>query len=62
MVKKLEQLSKTVSHALRYPPWEYELEHDEEGWVNVQDLLAALRIEQQEWRDISISDLIQMID
>ena len=54
------QLSKEVSYALRHAPWEYELELDENGWVNVEQLLAALR--QSHKRDgVLQSDLEQII-
>ena len=36
-----EKLSKEVSYALRHAPWEYELEMDEEGWVNTAQLLRG---------------------
>ncbi len=38
---KYEELSKEVSYALRHAPWEYELEMDEEGWVNIEQLLRG---------------------
>ncbi len=57
----LTRLSKTVSHALRHAPWLYELEPDEEGWVPVDDLLAALRQERPAWRQLSADDLARLI-
>jgi putative RNA 2'-phosphotransferase len=38
-----ERLSRVVSHALRHEPWLYELELDEEGWADIDSVLAALR-------------------
>lgn len=38
-----KRLSKTMSHALRHAPQEYGLDLDAEGWVAVEDLVAALR-------------------
>ena len=38
---KYEELSKEVSYALRHAPWEYELEMDEEGQVNIEQLLRG---------------------
>lgn len=35
-------LSRAVSHALRHEPWLYELELDDEGWVPVDQVLAAV--------------------
>lgn len=37
------RLSKTMSHALRHAPGEYGLELDAEGWVALDDFVAALR-------------------
>jgi putative RNA 2'-phosphotransferase len=56
------QLSKTVSHALRHEPWLYELELDEEGWVPVEELLDALRVEKFEWASLTEADLAEMIE
>lgn len=54
-------LSKEVSYALRHAPWEYELEMNEEGWVPVEQLLDALK-KSDKWKNISESDLQEMID
>lgn len=60
-MKRLEELSKEVSYALRHVPWEYELEMDEKGWVPVEQLLDALhRIEK--WSNICEADLNEMIE
>ena len=59
---KPQELSKTVSHALRHEPWLYELELDNEGWVTLPSLLDCLRAERQEWSELVESDLIAMID
>ena len=37
------ELSKQISYALRHSPAEYGLELDDNGWVNVEELLTALR-------------------
>jgi putative RNA 2'-phosphotransferase len=50
------KLSKEISYALRHAPWEYELELDDEGWVSVEQLLLALRLDNQ-WRSINENDL-----
>jgi putative RNA 2'-phosphotransferase len=55
------KLSKAVSHALRHEPWIYELELDPDGWVNIDQLLDALRPEEKDWLDLSIDDLHKMI-
>jgi putative RNA 2'-phosphotransferase len=57
----LTVLSRTVSHALRHEPWLYELELDSEGWVSIETLLIALQHETKRWKNLSESDLAQMI-
>ncbi|KMQ67374.1 hypothetical protein ACM39_13095 [Chryseobacterium sp. FH2] len=42
METNFEQLSKTVSHALRHEPQFYNLELDNQGWVLLSDLVFAL--------------------
>lgn len=61
MAKNLNDLSRAVSHALRHEPWLYELELDAEGWTNVIDLLAALRMDVANWRDLTEQDIADMI-
>lgn len=36
------ELSRLVSHALRHEPWLYELELDDQGWVDIDSLVKAL--------------------
>ncbi len=60
MVKR-EELSKAISHALRHEPWLYELELDDEGWADLDILLAALRERGDEWQEVSRDDVEQMI-
>ena len=55
------ELSRAVSHALRHEPWLYELELDEEGWVPVEQLLAALRRRGGSWESIDRAALERMI-
>ncbi|MEK3885804.1 RNA 2'-phosphotransferase [Paenibacillus sp. PL2-23] len=57
----ITKLSKEVSYALRHAPWEYELELDNEGWVDIDQLLSALRIDEQ-WKSINESNLRKMIE
>jgi putative RNA 2'-phosphotransferase len=38
-----ENLSRTVSHALRHAPADYGLQLDEDGWVALADVVEALR-------------------
>lgn len=61
MSKKLNDLSRAVSHALRHEPWLYELELDDEGWTNVDELLAALRQGSSLWQDLAQEDVAEMI-
>lgn len=58
---KYDELSKEVSYALRHAPWEYELEMDENGWVEVKQLIEALNRDEK-WKDIQLFDLIEMIE
>ena len=55
-------LSKRVAHALRHAPWLYELELDPEGWVPVEQLLAALRTSGPAWRNLGPGDLARMVE
>ena len=54
------KLSKEVSYALRHAPWEYELELDENGWVDIEQLLYSLRAG-RDWTQVSENDLRIMI-
>lgn len=60
-MNKYERLSKEVSYALRHSPWEYELELDSEGWVDVKKLIEAFKLFSN-WDGLSIKDLEMMID
>ena len=62
MQEKLIRLSRTISHALRHAPWLYELELDEEGWVEVEALLSALRSHRREWRHLTQQDLLRVME
>ena len=55
------RLSKTLAHALRHAPHEYELELDDEGWVPVATVLAALRAEREAWAAVDEDDLRAMM-
>ena len=55
------KLSKEVSYALRHAPWEYELELDENGWVDIEQLLMSLR-ENNQWSSLKEEDLYNMIE
>lgn len=53
--------SRAVSHALRHAPWLYELELDDEGWVPVEQLLAALRAQDADWQAVDQATLERMV-
>lgn len=59
---KLTELSKTISHALRHEPWVYELELDEQGWVDLDELLFALKETSPSWNEIDRSTIQKIID
>lgn len=50
-----------VSYALRHAPWEYELELDEKGWVEIDQLLTSLK-ENNQWNSVTEEDLYNMIE
>ncbi|HEX3596016.1 MAG TPA: RNA 2'-phosphotransferase [Polyangiaceae bacterium] len=54
-------ISRALSHALRHEPWLYELELDEEGWANLDVVLAALRQHRDEWRELSRQDIERVV-
>ncbi len=53
-----EKLGKTISYALRHHPEQFGLELDNEGWVNISDLLLSLS---KQYGEISENDMIMMI-
>lgn len=54
------KLSKEVSYALRHAPWEYELELDAQGWVDIEQLLHSLH-QDKKWESVGAEDLDKMI-
>lgn len=54
-------LSRCMSHALRHEPWIYELELNDEGWVSVESLLEALRVQRPEWSELRVFDIERVI-
>lgn len=56
-----QKLSKEVSYALRHAPLEYELELNDEGWVDIAQLLFFLR-QSRAWQGLSEKDLHVMIE
>ena len=55
------ELSKEISYVLRHAPCEYELEMDEDGWVEVEQLLESLRGNER-WKNLQLTDLEKMIE
>lgn len=55
------KLSKEVSYALRHAPWEYELELDENGWVEIEQLIDSFKLS-VEWQKIDKNSLCAMIE
>jgi len=55
------KLSKEISYALRHAPWEYELELDENGWVDLYQLLDALKLDNN-WQDLTVDNIKEMIE
>ncbi len=53
MTIDLTRLSKKISHALRHAPWVYEIELDDDGWVDAALLLSAIRESAPRWRGLS---------
>jgi putative RNA 2'-phosphotransferase len=56
------ELSKEVSYALRHAPWEYELTMDNQGFVPVSELLAALNETGHYDKTVTEEDLIRMME
>jgi len=56
------QISKAVSHALRHEPWLYGLELDHEGWVELDDLAAALRQLGEAWSGIDEASVVRAVE
>lgn len=54
------KLSKTISHALRHEPQLYNLQLDNEGWVQLFQLVDSLR--DKGWKDLQQEDIITIIE
>jgi putative RNA 2'-phosphotransferase len=59
--KRLAELSRVLSHALRHEPWQYDIEIDASGWVGLPELIEMLRTKRPEWSDLTEADLEDMI-
>ena len=56
------KLSKEISYALRHAPWEYELEMDENGFVDIQQLLSSINEENAYPKLIDKTDILHVIE
>jgi putative RNA 2'-phosphotransferase len=56
------EVSRAISHALRHEPWLYELELDNEGWVDLSDLVAALQTQGPDWSLLAADDIIKVVE
>lgn len=55
------KLGKEISYALRHAPFKYGLELDDEGWVNLEDLLSALNKEKK-WGNVTVEDIEHIME
>lgn len=55
------RLSKIISYALRHAPKEYNLVLDENGWADINVLLASLQDKHTEFAMINYGDLLTML-
>ncbi|WP_130873242.1 RNA 2'-phosphotransferase [[Pseudopropionibacterium] massiliense] len=56
MKKRSTDLSRVLSHALRHDPGHYGLELDPGGWVDLGEVVAALR-SRPGWESVGVSDI-----
>ena len=56
-----KRLSKEISYALRHAPWEYNLELDKEGFIDIKKFLQELNKRQKREREIVLEDLYEVI-
>lgn len=56
------RLGKEITYALRHAPWEYELEMDDKGFVDIQQLLSAINDENKYSKIIDKSDIIKVME
>ena len=56
------ELGKEITYALRHAPWEYELEMDDKGFVDIEQLLSAINEENKYSKIIDKFDIIKVIE
>jgi len=57
----ISQLSKIVSHALRHEPTYYGVSLDDEGWVEITNLVDAIKIKVKEFANLTSDDIYCMV-
>ena len=55
------ELSRAVSQALRHDPAGYGIVLDDHGWVELTELVAALR-RRPRWAAVEVADVVRMVD
>lgn len=56
------KLGKEIIYALRRAPWEYELEMDDKGFVDIEQLLSAINEENKYSKIIDKFDIIKVME
>ena len=56
------KLGKEITYALRHVPWEYELEMDDKGFVDIEQLLSAINEENKYSKIIDKFDIIKVME
>ncbi|GHO51043.1 RNA 2'-phosphotransferase [Ktedonospora formicarum] len=61
MEKHLKRLSKTLAYVLRHDPQSHGLILDAEGWVSMEELLAALHQQHRSWEQVTETDIFSLM-
>ena len=56
------ELGKEITYALCHAPWEYELEMDDKGFVDIEQLLSAINEENKYSKIIDKFDIIKVME
>ena len=56
------RLGKEITYALRHAPWEYELEMDDKGFVDIEQLLSAINEGNKYSKVIDKSDILRVME
>ncbi len=51
-----------IAFALRHGPAQFDLDLDDEGWADLEDLIIAIRFERMAWANFDNKSLLQAID